>query len=240
MISDPILTTMTLLYLASLSGCMFFGVLMLESGSPRFDIAVCLFTVVVIFLSHAIILGGDPSVSSDRLHFKDYADLPQWLQVHQVKNARRQRSRTIDKEGFKILLRSQASAGHHRRRRRRVHSSIRLSQIGTEPSCDEPPAALSRAPPRLCSFRTCIISTLTIRTGYGKRNQAVRGAAAARQPRRRAASAAAAAALSCASCSRSVAFCCCSRASAALFAASPSRPPCAPRLDQCEQLGDAE
>ena len=53
MISDPILTTMTLLYLASLSGCMFFGVLMLESGSPRFDIAVCLFTVVVIFLSHA-------------------------------------------------------------------------------------------------------------------------------------------------------------------------------------------
>ena len=94
MISDPILTTMTLLYLASLSGCMFFGVLMLESGSPRFDIAVCLFTVVVIFLSHAIILGGDPSVSSDRLHFKDYADLPQWLQVHQVKNARRQRSRT--------------------------------------------------------------------------------------------------------------------------------------------------
>ena len=33
MISDPILTTMTLLYLASLSGCMFFGVLMLESGS---------------------------------------------------------------------------------------------------------------------------------------------------------------------------------------------------------------
>ena len=88
MISDPILTTMTLLYLASLSGCMFFGVLMLESGSPRFDIAVCLFTVVVIFLSHAIILGGDPSVSSDRLHFKDYADLTQWLQVHQVKNAR--------------------------------------------------------------------------------------------------------------------------------------------------------
>ena len=141
MISDPILTTMTLLYLASLSGCMFFGVLMLESGSPRFDIAVCLFTVVVIFLSHAIILGGDPSVSSDRLHFKDYADLPQWLQVHQVKNARRQRSRTIDKDSFKILLRAQASsAGPPSAAAGASTRSIRLSQIGTpEPSCDDEP-----------------------------------------------------------------------------------------------------
>ena len=144
MISDPILTTMTLLYLASLSGCMFFGVLMLESGSPRFDIAVCLFTVVVIFLSHAIILGGDPSVSSDRLHFKDYADLPQWLQVHQVKNARRQRSRTIDKDSFKILLRAQASSQGPPAAAAAAAAastrSIRLSQIGTpEPSCDDEP-----------------------------------------------------------------------------------------------------
>ena len=154
MISDPILTTMTLLYLASLSGCMFFGVLMLESGSPRFDIAVCLFTVVVIFLSHAIILGGDPSVSSDRLHFKDYADLPQWLQVHQVKNARRQRSRTIDKEGFKILLRSQASSAGPPSAAAAAAStrSIRLSQIGTpEPSCnDEPPARQQQSSSARC------------------------------------------------------------------------------------------
>ena len=154
MISDPILTTMTLLYLASLSGCMFFGVLMLESGSPRFDIAVCLFTVVVIFLSHAIILGGDPSVSSDRLHFKDYADLPQWLQVHQVKNARRQRSRTIGKDSFKILLRAQASSAGPPAAAAAAAStrSIRLSQIGTpEPSCDdEPPARQQQGSSATC------------------------------------------------------------------------------------------
>ena len=134
-----------------------FGVLMLESGSPRFDIVVCLFTVVVIFLSHAIILGGDPSVSSDRFTSKT-------TPTCRSGRCRCTRSKTLAGSARAPSTRRASRSCCGRKRRARVrpppppppppppreHPAQPDRHAGAELGTTSRPTAPSRAPPRLC------------------------------------------------------------------------------------------